>query len=61
MLAVESGCNDGAAFPFLYIALYLTLDASDAHAVEDWVRLLLSWPGSLRGLHRLIVLPYRTV
>jgi NhaP-type Na+/H+ or K+/H+ antiporter len=36
LLAVESGCNDGAAFPFLYIALYLTLDASDAHAVGEW-------------------------
>ncbi|KAL7408912.1 Sodium/hydrogen exchanger family-domain-containing protein [Mrakia frigida] len=36
LLAAESGCNDGAAFPFLYIALYLILDASDAHAVGEW-------------------------
>ncbi|KAF8526149.1 Sodium/hydrogen exchanger family-domain-containing protein [Gautieria morchelliformis] len=36
LLAAESGCNDGAAFPFLFIALYLSLDASDAHAVQDW-------------------------
>lgn len=36
LLAAESGCNDGAAFPFLYIAIYLILDASDAHAVGEW-------------------------
>ncbi|KAF8527478.1 Sodium/hydrogen exchanger family-domain-containing protein [Hysterangium stoloniferum] len=36
MLAAESGCNDGAAFPFLFIAIYLTLDKSTAHAVQDW-------------------------
>lgn len=36
VLAAESGCNDGAAFPFLFIALYLTLQKSDARAVEDW-------------------------
>ncbi|KAF8582833.1 hypothetical protein K439DRAFT_1350331 [Ramaria rubella] len=36
LLAAESGCNDGAAFPFLYIALYLAIEASDAHAVQDW-------------------------
>jgi NhaP-type Na+/H+ or K+/H+ antiporter len=36
MLAAESGCNDGAAFPFLGIALYLTLDKSDGHAVGHW-------------------------
>jgi NhaP-type Na+/H+ or K+/H+ antiporter len=37
LLAAESGCNDGAAFPFLYIALYLILDAPNKRkAVEDW-------------------------
>lgn len=36
MLSAESGSNDGAAFPFLYIALYLTLDASPGHAVGEW-------------------------
>ena len=40
LLAAESGCNDGAAFPFLYLALYLTLDASTAIAVRDWFLLL---------------------
>jgi NhaP-type Na+/H+ or K+/H+ antiporter len=37
MLAAESGCNDGAAFPFLYIALYLLLEKSPGHAVGEWV------------------------
>src|SRR5882762_8335223 len=26
LLVAECGCNDGAAFPFLYLALYLNLD-----------------------------------
>ncbi|KAJ6478786.1 Sodium/hydrogen exchanger family-domain-containing protein [Mycena vitilis] len=36
LLAAESGCNDGAAFPFLYIALYLILDDTTKEAVRDW-------------------------
>lgn len=40
LLAAESGCNDGAAYPFLYIALYLILDSSTGRAVEDWFLLL---------------------
>ncbi|EJT49251.1 Na+/H+ exchanger AnNHA1 [Trichosporon asahii var. asahii CBS 2479] len=36
LLSAESGCNDGAAFPFLYIALFLTLDKSAGHAVGEW-------------------------
>ncbi|OCF39994.1 Na+/H+ exchanger AnNHA1 [Kwoniella heveanensis CBS 569] len=36
LLSCESGCNDGAAFPFLYIALYLLLDRSPGHAVGEW-------------------------
>lgn len=36
LLSAESGSNDGAAFPFLYIALFLTLDASPGHAVGHW-------------------------
>lgn len=41
LLAAESGCNDGAAFPFLYIALYLVIEASDKHAIQDWF--LITW------------------
>ncbi|KAF8322645.1 hypothetical protein DL93DRAFT_2050485, partial [Clavulina sp. PMI_390] len=36
LLACESGVNDGAAFPMLFIALYLILDKSDATAVGHW-------------------------
>ncbi|KAF5391889.1 hypothetical protein D9757_001639 [Collybiopsis confluens] len=40
LLAAESGCNDGAAFPFLYIALYLILDRNTGSAIRDWFLLL---------------------
>ena len=36
LLSAESGSNDGAAFPFLYIAIYLLLDSSPGHAVGEW-------------------------
>ncbi|WVQ70777.1 hypothetical protein IAR50_000299 [Cryptococcus sp. DSM 104548] len=36
LLSAESGSNDGAAFPFLYIALYLLLEKSPGHAVGEW-------------------------
>ncbi|KAJ7723808.1 Sodium/hydrogen exchanger family-domain-containing protein [Mycena metata] len=36
LLAAESGCNDGAAFPFLYIALYLILDSTTSEAIRHW-------------------------
>jgi NhaP-type Na+/H+ or K+/H+ antiporter len=41
LLAAESGCNDGAAFPFLFIALYLVIDQTDGRAIEDWF--LITW------------------
>ncbi|ESK83719.1 na+ h+ exchanger 1 [Moniliophthora roreri MCA 2997] len=40
LLAAESGCNDGAAFPFLFIALYLILDHNTGEAIRDWFLLL---------------------
>lgn len=40
LLAAESGCNDGAAFPFLFIGLYLTLDRTTGLAMKDWFLLL---------------------
>ncbi|KAF9269679.1 hypothetical protein L218DRAFT_993689 [Marasmius fiardii PR-910] len=40
LLAAESGCNDGAAFPFLYIALYLIIEHNTGRAVRDWFLLL---------------------
>lgn len=41
LLQAESGCNDGAAFPFLYLALFLELRGSDSagKAIGRWVYL----------------------
>jgi NhaP-type Na+/H+ or K+/H+ antiporter len=37
LLAAESGCNDGAAFPFLFIALYLIIDSPHTGAaIQEW-------------------------
>ncbi|PWN53343.1 hypothetical protein IE53DRAFT_295345, partial [Violaceomyces palustris] len=37
MLMCESGCNDGAAFPFLYLALYLTQNRDNrGKAIAEW-------------------------
>ncbi|KAJ9636624.1 hypothetical protein H2204_005224 [Knufia peltigerae] len=43
LLASESGCNDGTAFPFLYAALYATVANSTGKAVRLWVTDLLLW------------------
>ncbi|KAH9057462.1 Sodium/hydrogen exchanger family-domain-containing protein [Lactarius vividus] len=41
LIAAEAGSNDGAAYPFLYFALYLTLDGTTGGAMKDWI--LVSW------------------
>lgn len=41
LLAAESGCNDGAAFPFLFLALYLIIHQHDTGAaIKDWFLIL---------------------
>ena len=38
LLSAESGSNDGMAFPFLYLALYIILDSYNAgQAIKDWI------------------------
>lgn len=38
LLSAESGSNDGMAFPFLYLALYIILDNYSAgRAIKDWI------------------------
>lgn len=38
MLMCESGCNDGAAFPFLFLALFLTTNRDNhGKAIAEWV------------------------
>ena len=43
ILQAESGCNDGAAFPFLYLALFLLLreERSVGITIGFWVGLVL--------------------
>lgn len=37
LIAAESGCNDGAAFPFLYLSLYLiTYNSNTGKAIGMW-------------------------
>ncbi|KAF9644537.1 hypothetical protein BDM02DRAFT_3102770 [Thelephora ganbajun] len=36
LLAAECGCNDGAAFPFLFISLYLITNGSVGDAIAQW-------------------------
>ncbi|THV04332.1 hypothetical protein K435DRAFT_816998 [Dendrothele bispora CBS 962.96] len=40
LLASECGCNDGAAYPFLFLSLYLIMDGSVGAAMRDWILLL---------------------
>ena len=41
LLVAESASNDGLAYPFLSIAIYLTTEASRATAFEKWI--VISW------------------
>ncbi|CAK5263608.1 unnamed protein product [Mycena citricolor] len=41
VISAESAANDGLAYPFLSISLYLTLEASRAEAFKKWV--LVGW------------------
>ena len=41
LLAAESAANDGLAYPFLTLTLYLTLDSSRGVAITHWV--LIGW------------------
>ncbi|KAG6809388.1 hypothetical protein H0H92_000457 [Tricholoma furcatifolium] len=37
LLAAESGCNDGAAYPFLFFSLFLLMDLPNVgYAIRDW-------------------------
>jgi NhaP-type Na+/H+ or K+/H+ antiporter len=41
LLSAESAANDGLAYPFLTLTLYLTLDKSDDVAIGHWF--LIGW------------------
>ena len=37
ILNAEAAANDGLAFPFLSLAMYLTLDSTPREAISDWI------------------------
>ncbi|OBA22308.1 putative Na+/H+ antiporter [Metschnikowia bicuspidata var. bicuspidata NRRL YB-4993] len=44
LLTAESGCNDGMAFPFIFLSLFLIVDAGDAgEIVKNWFTLTILW------------------
>jgi sodium/hydrogen antiporter len=36
ILSAESGSNDGMAFPFVYLAIYIIMDKQAGEAIKDW-------------------------
>ncbi|KAI5955233.1 CNH1 [Candida jiufengensis] len=44
LLSAESGCNDGMAFPFIYLSLNLIIHSGHAgEIVKDWILLSILW------------------
>lgn len=44
LLTAESGCNDGMAFPFIYLSLNLIIHSGNAgEIVKDWFLLTILW------------------
>lgn len=53
LLSAESGCNDGIAFPFLYIGLYGLMQTSPGSAIKEWIVSTILWEcllGSIIGV-----------
>ncbi|CAR28868.1 ZYRO0F13816p [Zygosaccharomyces rouxii] len=44
LLSAESGCNDGLAFPFIYLSLYLIMHPRQGgEIVKDWICITILW------------------
>lgn len=44
LLTAESGCNDGMAFPFIFLSLYILIHPGNAReVVKDWFTLTILW------------------
>ncbi|KAM9932865.1 hypothetical protein OXX80_007513 [Metschnikowia pulcherrima] len=44
LLTAESGCNDGMAFPFIFLSLYLIVDAGHpGEIIKNWFTLTILW------------------
>lgn len=53
LLSCESGCNDGMAFPFLYIGLYIILDVDVTKTAKEWILITILYEcifGTLLGI-----------
>lgn len=58
LLTAESGCNDGMAFPFIYLSLNIVLHPGNARViVRDWFTLTILWE-CLFGIVLGVVLGY---
>ena len=43
LLSAESGCNDGASFPFLYIGILFLMEQTPGAAIKEWVLGTVLW------------------
>lgn len=43
LLSAESGCNDGSAFPFLYVGLFAAMANSVGEGIRDWFLDIILW------------------
>ncbi|KAL9609129.1 MAG: hypothetical protein Q9167_006090 [Letrouitia subvulpina] len=47
LLSAESGCNDGASFPFLYAGLNILIESTTGKTVREWILATILWQCSL--------------
>ncbi|KAL0261808.1 hypothetical protein SLS55_003240 [Diplodia seriata] len=43
LLSAESGCNDGASFPFLYVGIFALMSATAGEAIKEWFLITILW------------------
>jgi sodium/hydrogen antiporter len=43
LLSAESGCNDGSAFPLIYVGLYAALSKTAGEGVKEWFLNVIIW------------------
>ncbi|RMZ87017.1 hypothetical protein DV736_g5754, partial [Chaetothyriales sp. CBS 134916] len=56
VLSAESGCNDGMAFPFIYLALYLVrYDLNAEHTVYHWICLTILYECIFGAIYGVVV------
>lgn len=58
LLSAESGCNDGMAFPFIYLALYLIKHMKKGHAgeaIKEWFLLTILYECIFGAIYGLVI------